>query len=510
MNQSKAISNEEITSFGAVQLNTLFKSGKLSAIQIATAFIERIKTLEPSLNAFITLSEESFFKKAHELDFRKSQGEELGSFAAVPVGVKDNICVSGEKLTCASKFLENYVAPYESTVTQRLLDEDAMLIGKLNMDEFGMGSNMKNSAYGISRNPWNLDRTPGGSSGGSSSAVAARLCPIALGTDTGGSIRQPASFCGIYGFKPSYGSVSRWGVVAFGSSLDQIGPLAHRIEDIGLCMQVISGSCTKDSTCIDRPAQQYLRAQDQTSTTSEEPPLANMRIGVPHHFLERLNPDTKEVFYRHLELFEQQGAQVIDVPLDILKHSIAVYYIIACAEASTNLSRFDGVRYGKRSPKAENLQELYKFSKEEGFGYEVKKRILLGNYCLASEHQDAFFKKAQKVRKMIHQHYLNAFEECDFIITPTTPSGAYEFDAQMDPLQVYLADIYTSPINLAGLPSISIPAGFDKENMPLGLQITAAPFKDKELFQAALAIDPLCEKSTPPLNKLVKQAKIKK
>lgn len=479
-----------ITQLGALELNQLFTTGKLSAVEIAQAYLKKIHATSDQLNAFISVSEDSFLKRARELDLKKSQGESLGPLAGVPIGIKDNICVENEPLTCGSRFLSDYKSPYHATVVKRLLEQGAMLVGKLNLDEFGMGSNMLNSAYGVSRNPWDLDRTPGGSSGGSSAAVAARLCPIALGTDTGGSIRQPASFCGIYGFKPSYGRVSRWGLVAFGSSLDQIGPLSHRIEDIGLCMSAIEGSCDRDSTCVDRKGTDYLKSTPQQ--------IKGMRIGVPHHFLERLNPDTKEVFYRHLEHFKAEGAEIIDVPLDILKHSIAVYYIVACAEASTNLARFDGVRYGNRSKEADTLQKLYKYSKEEGFGYEVKKRILLGNFCLASDHQDAFFKKAQKVRSMIHQHYLSAFEECDFIMTPTTPTGAYSFDEQMDPLQVYLADIYTSPINLAGLPSISIPSGSDKNSMPLGLQITAAPFRDTELFQAAFALDPLCEK--PKMN----------
>lgn len=482
-------SAQSITQLGALELSQLFSKGDLSAVEIAKAFLEKAQSSQETLNAFITLSEDPLLKRAQDLDQKRSLGESLGPLAGVPIGVKDNICVKGQPLTCGSKFLSNFKAPYDATVTQRLEEAGAMILGKLNLDEFGMGSNMLNSAYGVSRNPWDLNRTPGGSSGGSASAVSAKLCPIALGTDTGGSIRQPAAFCGIYGFKPSYGRVSRWGLVAFGSSLDQIGPMTHRIDDIGLCMQVMEGGCSRDSTCRERPSENYF--------SSEKKEIKGMRIGVPHHFLERLNPDTKEVFYRHLEHFKAQGAEIVDVPLDILKHSIAVYYIVACAEASTNLARFDGVRYGNRSKNGDTLQKLYKLSKEEGFGYEVKKRILLGNFCLASEHQDAFFKKAQKVRQMIYQHYLSAFEECDFIMTPTAPSGAYEFKEKIDPLQIYLADIYTSPINLAGLPSVSIPAGVDKNQMPLGLQITAAPFKDTDLFQAALAIDPLCEKPDP-------------
>lgn len=481
---------KQIYQLSALQIQELFVKGDCSAVEIAQSFLDRIERLDGHSGAFLELLSDTMLQRAHALDFKRSQKEPLGSLAAVPIGIKDNILVQGASLTCASQFLKGYQAPYQASVIENLLKEDALLIGKLNLDEFGMGSNMKNSSFGLSRNPWNFERTPGGSSGGSAAAVAGRLCPLALGTDTGGSIRQPAAFCGIYGMKPSYGSVSRWGLVAFGSSLDQIGPMAHSLDDIGLCMQSLEAPCDKDSTCVTKKSQGYLKAPSR--------PIETLRIGVPHHLLERLDGATRSVFQKHLERFEAQGATLIDLNLDLIRHSIAVYYIIACAEASTNLARFDGVRYGQRSKEAKNLDELYKYSKEEGFGYEVKKRILLGNFCLASGKQEAFFGKAQRVRKMIYDQYISAFEECDVVATPTTPTGAYRFDEEMDPLQVYLADIYTSPINLAGLPAISIPAGFDEQGMPLGLQLCAAPFQDLSLFQIARTLQPHCDQKPLP------------
>lgn len=480
-----------LTHLPAHELSTRFKNGDLSAVEIAKSFLSHIQNINPKINAYLEVFEDTLIQRAHALDLKRSQGKTLGPLAAVPIGIKDNILVKGETTSCGSRFLTNFKAPYHATATELLLEADAMILGKLNLDEFAMGSNTENSAFGPSKNPWDLSRTPGGSSGGSSAAVAARLCPIALGSDTGGSIRQPAAFCGIYGFKPTYGRISRYGLVAFGSSLDQIGPMAHDIKDIALCMEVLGKHCQKDSTSINHAVENYLG--------KERTDLQGLRIGVPHHFLEALNNETKENFYHHIQLCKEAGATIVDVELDILRHSIAVYYIIACAEAATNLARFDGVRYGVRNPQAQTLEEVYKLSKEDGFGYEVKKRILLGNFCLSSEHQDAFFIKAQKVRRLIYDHYKAAFEDCDFIATPTAPTSAYRLGSIVDPIQIYLGDIYTSPINLAGLPAISIPAGFDPQGLPLGLQLTSPWFKDLELYKASSVMSQVfgCDQKQP-------------
>lgn len=469
----------------AIEIRDKFLKGEFSAVQITQTFLDRIAKFDGQIGAFLAVFNERALAKAKALDEKRARGEKLGKLAGIPIAIKDNIHVKDELSTCASKFLANYRAPFNSTVTTLLEAEDAIIIGKTNMDEFAMGSSTENSAVKTTHNPWNLKCTPGGSSGGSAAAVAARLCPLALGSDTGGSIRQPASFCGITGFKPTYGRVSRYGLVAFGSSLDQIGPLATTVSDASLLMEVMGRHCENDSTSLDMPPEDYLNTFNGN--------IKGLKIGVPWQFLEGLNEEAKDHFNQSLDTLKGLGATIVDVDLSILKYSIAVYYILATAEASTNLARFDGVRYGIRSPKAQTLDEVYEFSKEDGFGPEVKRRILLGTYVLSSGYQDAYYKKAQKVRTLIIDRFNDAFKKCDVVATPVSPFAAFEIGAIKDPLQMYLADIYTIASNLAGVPAISIPGGFTKEKKPVGIQFMGPQKCDKNVMQIAYAL----EKATP-------------
>lgn len=465
----------------AIQIRDKFLKGDFTAVEIVQAYIDRIKRYDGQVGAFLAVFEDRALSKAKALDEKKRNGQKLGKLAGIPIAIKDNIHVKGEISTCGSKFLTNYKAPFDSTVVRLLEAEDAIIIGKTNLDEFAMGSSTENSALQKTRNPWDLKCCPGGSSGGSGAAVAARLCPVALGSDTGGSVRLPASFCGIVGFKPTYGRVSRYGLVAYGSSLDQIGPLATTTADIALIMEVIGRHCECDSTSLNAPQEPYL--------TKLGADLKGMRIGVPWQFLEQLAPEPKEVFSKALDVLKDLGAQIVDIDLSILKYSLAVYYILATAEASTNLARFDGIRYGNRSQRAKTLDEVYDFSKEEGFGAEVKRRILLGTYVLSAGYQDAYYRKAQKVRTLLIQKYKEAFQKCDLIATPVSPFTAFEIGKMKDPLQMYLEDIYTIGINLAGLPAISVPEGFAKDGKPLGLQLIGPQKQDAKVLMAANAFE---------------------
>ncbi len=474
-------------------LRDLFCKGEVSAETIAESTLKRIARHDPQVGAFLAIMSERVLQKARQLDQKRKAGKPLGKLAGVPVAIKDNIHIQGEYTTCASKFLQNYRAVFDATVVKLLEEQDALLIGKTNLDEFAMGSSTENSAYHLTKNPWDLKCSPGGSSGGSAAAVAARFCPIALGSDTGGSIRQPASFCGILGFKPTYGRVSRYGLVAFASSLDQIGPFTHNAADTALAMEVLGHHCPHDSTSLDMQPEDYLKKMHGE--------IRGSTIGVPWHFLEQLEGNLKENFKKTIEVFKSLGAHIVDIDLDILKYSIAVYYILATAEASTNLARFDGVRYGKRSPRASTLEEVYDFSKQEGFGPEVKKRILLGTYVLSSGYQDAFYKKALKVRTLMIQQFQKAYEKCQIIAMPTSPMTAFPIGAIQDPLQMYLQDIFTIGANLAGLPAISVPCGFSQNNLPLGLQLLAPQMQDAKVLQFAHAFEKATGFShqTPPL-----------
>lgn len=465
----------------AIELRNKFTNGEVTALEITDFFLKRIADLDPQVGAFLKVFPDRARAQAKALDAKKASGEKLGKLAGIPIAIKDNIHVKGEISTCGSKFLTNYNAPFNATVTDLLEAEDAIIIGKTNMDEFAMGSSTENSALQKTFNPWDLKCTPGGSSGGSAAAVAARMVPLSLGSDTGGSIRQPASFCGILGFKPTYGRVSRFGLVAYASSLDQIGPFATNTADTALLMEVIGQHCDKDATSAPIPGEAYLK-----NLSSE---LKGMKIGVPWQFLEQLQPASKEVFMQAIETLKTLGATIVDIDLSILKYSVAVYYILATAEASTNLARFDGIRYGVRSKEAKTLDEVYELSKEDGFGPEVKRRILLGTYVLSAGYKDAYYKKAQKVRSLIIQSYKEAFKQCDLIAMPTSPFTTFEVGSIKDPLQMYLEDIYTISVNLAGLPAISVPSGFSKENKPFGLQLTGPQNQDSRVLSASHAYE---------------------
>jgi aspartyl-tRNA(Asn)/glutamyl-tRNA(Gln) amidotransferase subunit A len=477
----------------AIELREKFKKGDVSAVEIAESTLKRIALHDPKVGAFLSLFSERILEKARGLDQKRSAGIPLGKLAGVPIAIKDNIHVKGELTTCASKFLSNYRAVFDATAVRLLEEEDALLIGKANLDEFAMGSSTENSAYQQTKNPWDLACTPGGSSGGSAAAVSARLCPIALGSDTGGSVRQPAALTGIVGFKPTYGRVSRYGLVAFGSSLDQIGPLTTTVRDAALVMEVLGRPCAHDSTSLNLPADFYLKKIEE--------PIKGSTIGVPWHFLEELDPEAKQNFMQSIETLKKLGAQIVDIDLDILKYSIAVYYILATAEASTNLARFDGIRYGIRSARAKTLDEVYDFSKQEGFGPEVKSRILLGTYVLSSGYQDAYYKKAQKVRTLMIQQFKKAFSTCQIIALPCSPFPAFPLGSIQDPLQMYLQDIYTLSANLAGLPAISVPSGFSKSQKPFGLQLIGPQTHDVEVLRAAHAFEGATDASNriPPL-----------
>lgn len=467
----------KLYTLSAIELRKKFIEGALSAQEIAHYFLQRTATFDPKIGAFLTIFHNRVLKKAEALDQKRKSGKPLGKLAAVPIAVKDNIHIKGEKTTCASKFLENYIAPFNATAIELLESEDALLIGKTNMDEFAMGSSNENSAFQETRNPWDLRRVPGGSSGGSAAACAARLVPIALGSDTGGSVRQPAAFCGLVGLKPTYGRVSRYGLVAFGSSLDQISPFATNTQDIGMVMEVIGNHDPHDATSLPMPADEYLSHLNQE--------VKGKVVGIPWQFLENLSNETKENFLHSIEILKSVGCEIIDVNLNSLKYALATYYIIATAEASTNLARFDGIRYGVRSQNASSLEEIYDYSRTEGFGPEVKKRILLGTYVLSAGYQDAFYKQAKGVRLKIIDEFCFAFEKCNFIAMPTAPSGAFVKGAIQDPIAMYLQDVYTTGCNLAGISAISVPSGHNSEGMPLGLQLMSPKKTDAFLCNVA-------------------------
>jgi aspartyl-tRNA(Asn)/glutamyl-tRNA(Gln) amidotransferase subunit A len=477
----------------ALEITTLFKNKKISAAEIVNYFLKRIEKKDPLLNAFITVLKEKAMEKATFLDEKIKNKKLLGSLAGIPVIIKDIVNIKGEITTCGSKFLKNYKALFDASIVKFLKEEDAIIIGKSNLDEFAMGSSNENSAFFPTKNPWNLKCVPGGSSGGSAAAVAARLSPLAIGSDTGGSIRQPAAFCGIFGFKPTYGRVSRFGLIAFASSFDQLGPFATNTKDIALIMQTLEKHCKKDSTNLGMPIENYLE--------NLKSDLKNLKIGVPWHFLENLKEETNENFKQSIETLKNLGTEIIDIDLDILRYSIAVYYILAPAEASTNLAKFDGVKYGVRSKNAKTIEEVFSLSRDENFGPEVKRRIMLGTYVLSSGFQSAYYKKAQKVRTLIIKAFESAFETCDLIALPTSPFTAFELGSVKDPVQLYLQDLFTVSANLAGLPGINIPSGFDKGKKPFGLQLLGPQLHDSLVIASAHAFENVTKfsKMIPPL-----------
>ena len=461
----------------ALELHNAFVNGELTASEIASYFLQRIQTLDGDIQSFLNVLSDKVMAKAAQLDLKRASGLPLGKLAGVPLAIKDSIQIKGETTTCGSKFLSNYTAPFDATAIRLIEENDGLIIGKTNLDEFAMGSSTENSAYQTTRNPWNLSLAPGGSSGGSAAAVSGRLTPLALGSDTGGSIRQPAAFTGTIGFKPTYGRISRYGLVAFGSSLDQIGPFANTVKDIALMMEVMGHPCAFDATNVKEKGETYL---DHLETS-----IQGKTVGVPWEFLADLSDESRKQFDKAVDVLKGIGVKIIEVKLDKLKYSIPIYYILSTAEASTNLARFDGIRYGKRSEKARSLDEIYDLSREEGFGAEVKQRILLGTFVLSSGYQEAYYKKAQKIRTLLIEEYKKAFKKCDIIAMPVTPTPAFEIGAMRDPLKMYLSDLYTVGANLAGLPAMSLPIGKDKENLPHGLQLLGPQMEDGKVLHFA-------------------------
>ena len=455
------------------------EKGETSSEEITKDYFKRIKEIDPKVKAYVSTLEESALEKARKIDEKRKSGETLSKFAGIPIGIKDNMCIEGTKTTCSSKMLENFVAPYNATVIEKLNDEDVVYLGKLNMDEFAMGSSTERSAFFITHNPWDLDRVPGGSSGGSAAAVAADMAPWALGSDTGGSIRQPSSLCGVVGLKPTYGLVSRYGLVAFASSLDQIGPITKDVTDSAMLLNLIAGHDEKDSTSMD------LEKKDYTKALVND--VKGMRIGIPKEYVgEGINEEVKNAILEVAKKYEELGAVVEDCSFDVGQYATSVYYIIADAEASSNLGRFDGIRYGYRSEKYDNLKDIYRNSRSEGFGPEVKRRIMVGTYVLSSGYYDAYYKKAQKVRTVIKDAYNKLNEKYDLLLTPNSPTTAFKIGEKTEnPLEMYLADICTVPVNIGGLPGMSIPCALDSNGMPIGFQLIAKPFAEETIFRAA-------------------------
>lgn len=461
----------ELTDLTVHELMEKVKSKEITIEEITKAYADRINEKESEVNAFVST----------RLD--EAISESKNPEAGIPIGIKDNICTKGIKTTCSSKMLENFVSPYDATVITKIKEKNMPILGKLNMDEFAMGSSTENSAIQITKNPWNLNKVPGGSSGGSAAAVAANLVPWALGSDTGGSIREPASFCGIVGLKPTYGLVSRSGLVAFASSLDQIGPMTKDVEDAALLLNIIAGHDENDSTSVKKEKIDY--------TKNLKDSIQGMKIGVPKEFFgEGINPEVKKSLENSIEEYRKLGAIVEECSLDVSEASLAAYYIIACAEASSNLGRFDGIRYGYRAKDYKDLKELFVKSRTEGFGKEVKRRIILGTYVLSSGYYDAFYKKAQKVRTYVKNKFDECFKKYDVLLTPVAPTTAFDIGSKTNnPLEMYLADICTVSINIASVPAISIPCGIDSNNMPIGMQLIGSRLQEEKILNAAYAIE---------------------
>jgi len=461
---------------------------ELSAVEITRAYLERIAETDPQINAFITTCAESALSEAEAADQALAAGR-AAPLTGLPIAAKDIFNTAGIRTTCGSRILGNYIAPYDATAIARIKAQQGVILGKLNMDEFAMGSSNENSAFGPVRNPWNRDCVPGGSSGGSAASIAASMAAAALGTDTGGSIRQPASHCSVVGLKPTYGRVSRYGVVAYASSLDQVGPVTRDVRDCALLLQAIAGYDPADSTSVDTPVPDY--------TAALEDDIRGMKLGLPkEYFVDGLDDDVKRAVAEAVATCRSLGAEIVEVSLPHTAYAVACYYLIATAEASSNLARYDGVRYGLRAEHAENLIDMYMQSRAAGFGAEVKRRIMLGTYALSSGYYDAYYLKAQKVRTLIRQDFLAAFEQVDALLTPVAPTPAFALGEKVnDPLQMYLSDIYTIPVNLAGTCAMSLPCGFSARGLPIGLQLIGKPFDEATLLRTAHAFDMAQEKS---------------
>ena len=460
-------------------------AGQLSAVDVARACLDRIAAVNPALNAFNLVDAERALSRAQAVDRRRAEGSTLGPLAGVPIALKDNMNVRGMRTTASSRILERFVPPYDATVVRHLENAGAIIVGKTNCDEFAMGSSTENSAFGPVRNPWALDRIPGGSSGGSAAAVASRCVPLALGSDTGGSIRQPAAFCGVVGLKPTYGRVSRYGLLAFASSLDQIGPFARTVADAALVLSALSGADPCDATTADESVPDFTRA-----LTGD---VKGVRVGVPRAFVSHgVDEDVREAFEGALDALRGAGATLVDVELPHAQYAIPVYYLVCTAEASSNLARYDGVKYGYRAPaeKHESLKDMYSRSRDEGFGPEVKRRIMLGTYVLSAGYYDAFYLKALQVRTLLRRDYDQAFERADVIAMPTTPTPPFRLGEKTgDPLQMYLADVFTVSANLAGLPGISVPCGFSPDGLPIGFQLMGRMFDEATVLRVADAYE---------------------
>ncbi|MBS5858349.1 MAG: Asp-tRNA(Asn)/Glu-tRNA(Gln) amidotransferase subunit GatA [Clostridia bacterium] len=476
-----------ITELTVHELQEKLRNKELTVKEITKAYVDRINEKEKDVQAFVTTLTEEAENKAEEIQKKIDNKEIEGELAGIPIGIKDNICTKGIKTTCSSKMLENFVSPYDATVMEKINEENLINLGKLNMDEFAMGGSTEHSYFKVTKNPWNLSRVPGGSSGGSAAAVAANLVPWALGSDTGGSIRQPASFCGVVGLKPTYGLVSRYGLVAFASSLDQIGPITKDVRDSALLLNIIAGHDKKDTTSVNREKIDYTKCLKND--------VKGLKIGVPKEFFgEGINSEVKETLQKSIEKYKELGAEIEEFSLDIAKYSLAAYYIIACAEASSNLGRFDGIRYTYRTGEFKNLKELYKKSRSEAFGPEVKRRIILGTYVLSSGYYDAYYKKAQQVRTLVMNKFSKAFEKYDVILTPTSPTVAFGIGTKSEnPLEMYLSDICTVSVNIAGLPAISIPCGVNSEKMPIGMQLIGNKFEEEKILNAAYTLEQAVE-----------------
>jgi aspartyl-tRNA(Asn)/glutamyl-tRNA(Gln) amidotransferase subunit A len=478
----------DLTNRTAREIRDDVAAGRVSAVETCRAALERIEAINPALNAFNHIARDYAVARAGAVDRQRAAGDRPGPLAGVPIALKDNMCVRGIRTTASSRILDNFIPPYSATVVERLEAAGAVIVGKTNCDEFAMGSSNENSAYGPVRNPWATDRTPGGSSGGSAASVAARCVPLALGSDTGGSIRQPASFCGVVGLKPTYGRVSRYGLLAFASSLDQIGPFGRTAADAALALSVLAGPDASDATTSRAPVPDF--------TAAVNGDVQGVRIGVPTGFVsDGVDPDVRRTFDAALDALRGAGATLVDIELPHAKYAIPVYYLVATAEASSNLARYDGVRYGYRSPAAKNgLRAMYSRTRDEGFGAEVKRRIMLGTYVLSAGYYDAFYLKAQQVRTLLRRDYEQAFEKADVVAMPTSPTPPFRLGEKTDdPLQMYLADVFTVSANLTGHPGISIPCGFSSERLPIGLQLTGRMFDEATLLRVAGAYERLSD-----------------
>ncbi len=471
----------DILKLSAYEMQKQMEQGQLGALEATEAYLAEIEKREAEVGAYLLIEAERAKKQAQEMDARRAKGERLGALAGIPMALKDNLCTKGIRTTCASRMLEHFVPPYDAFVAEKL--RDSVLLGKLNMDEFAMGSSTENSYFHPTRNPANLEHVPGGSSGGSAAAVAAGEAVFSLGSDTGGSIRQPAAFCGVVGMKPTYGAVSRYGLIAFASSLDQIGPLTRDVRDSALVLSAIAGHDKRDATSVSREYGDYGEKLGQS--------IRGMKIALPEEFFgEGLQSEIRQSILDAAKTMEQQGAEIVQVSMPALKNALPAYYVISSAEASSNLARFDGIKYGFRSENFDGIEQLYERSRSEGFGAEVKRRIMLGSFVLSAGYYDAYYKKALEVRTLIGREFERVLKTCDMILSPVAPTTAYRLGEKTgDPLQMYLGDIYTVPVNIAGLPALSLPCGKDAAGLPIGMQLIGRAFGEAELYQVAYAFE---------------------